>query len=237
MESPALSIVLPCYNEEANVERTVREALTWLDAAGIRGEVIGVNDGSADATGSILATLAQSDGRVRVVTHERNQGYGVAIRSGCDAAQGELISFVDSDGQFHIADLQLLLPFMDEYQLVTGRRRHRADPLPRKVFGKILGLLVFLLFGMWLRDVNCGMKVFRRTLWPTIRPVHGVEKLFNTEVFLRMKLAGIPWKTVDVPHYPRRAGNPTGASPWVIIRMFQEMWNLRMKMGKKRGVM
>lgn len=231
MEHIRLSIVLPCYNEEENVRNTVREALAWLNSANISGEVVCVDDGSRDRTGQLLDQLSQEDARVRVIHHQKNGGYGVAIRTGCDAAAGELISFVDSDGQFRIADLGLLLPFIDQYPLVTGRRRHRADPLPRKIFGKVLGLAIFVLYGMWLRDVNCGMKVFRKELWPVIRPVHGVEKLFNTEVFLRMKRAGIAWKTVDVPHYPRMLGNPTGAKLSVIIRMFREMWDLRVKLG------
>jgi hypothetical protein len=88
----------------------------------------------------------------------------------------------------------------------------------------------FAVLGVWVRDVNCGMKVFRRDIWPRIRPEFGVEKLYNTEMFLRLKRGKIPWKTVDVPHYPRKAGAQTGGSPRVIARMFWELW--RLKKGK-----
>lgn len=227
MEAPTLSLVLPCFNEELNAERTVREALAWFDAEDIRGEIIAVDDGSRDRTGAILARLAQSDPRVTIVTHASNQGYGLAIRSGCDAATMDVIAFVDSDGQFRIADLRMLLPHLRNYRFVAGRRAHRADSFTRNMLGKVLGAANVLILGLWVRDVNCGMKVFRRDLWPSIRPIHGVEKMFNTELFLRMKTLGIRWTHVNVPHYPRRAGNPTGAKLYVILRMFKELYGLR----------
>ena len=225
-----LSIVFPCYNEEENIAVAVRETLRWLDASGISGEVIVVNDGSADGSQGVIESLCAGDARVRCIRHEKNRGYGLAVRSGCDAARMENIAFVDSDRQFKIEDLSLLLRHLDRYEAVVGRRRKRADPLMRNVFGKVLGCLIFLVFGIWIRDVNCGMKVFRASLWPKIRPEYGTEKLFNTELFLRMKRRGVAWKQVDVPHYPRVAGNPTGGSIRVIINMFREILHLKKAM-------
>ncbi len=227
MERSTLSLVLPCYNEEENVTYVVAEALSWFDSAGHKGEVIAVDDGSKDRTREILEDIAKKDSRLRVVSHEKNQGYGLAIRLGADAATMDNIAFVDSDGQFHISDLDLLLPHLKGYAFVTGRRRKRADSFTRGMLGKVLGAMNVLALGLWVRDVNCGMKAFRRSVWPKIRPTHGVEKLFNTEMFLRLKQEKIPWKQVDVPHFPRRAGNPTGAKFYVIKRMFTELYEIR----------
>ena len=224
---PSLSLVLPCFNEEANVEQTVREAVAWFDRTGVRGEIIGVDDGSRDRTRGILQSMAAHEPRLRVVWHDDNQGYGAAIRTGCDAAVMDVIAFVDSDGQFRIDDLSVLLPHLRTHAFVAGRRRKRADSFTRNVLGKVLGLMNWALLGLWVRDVNCGMKVFRRTLWPSIRPRFGIEKMFNTELFLHLKQQGVPWMQVDVPHYPRRAGNPTGAKLYVIGRMMKELWNLK----------
>lgn len=225
-----LSVVHPCYNEEENIERTVRATLAWFDSQEHDGEVVVVDDGSKDRSATILEQLVSADRRVRIVTHETNQGYGYAVRSGCDAATKQYVAFVDSDGQFHIEDLGILLPYLDTYDFVPGRRKRRADPLIRNVFGKLLGILIFLFFGLWVRDVNCGMKVFTKQLWPTIRPLYGSEKFFNTELYLRLKQAGIPWKQVDVPHYPRTAGSPTGGSGRVIVHMLKELIDLRTKL-------
>lgn len=222
-----LSVILPCFNEEQNIAHSVRDVAAWMKADGVEGEIIVVDDGSKDQSLRVLNDLAGEIGNLRIVRHERNQGYGLAVRSGCDAATTEWISFMDSDGQFRAADMALLLAHADDCAFITGRRAHRADGFVRNSLGKILGAMNLLVLGLWVRDVNCGLKLFRRDIWPTIRPTHGVEKLFNTEMFLRLKRKGIPWKTVNVPHYPRRAGTPTGGSIRVILRMFKELWNLK----------
>jgi glycosyltransferase involved in cell wall biosynthesis len=173
---------------------------------------------------------------VKVVTHEKNQGYGIAVRSGCDAAQNQYIAFMDSDGQFKIEDLNRLILHLKDNDFVPGRRRKRADSFVRNIFGKILGLLIYITFGMWIRDVNCGMKIFSKDLWPTMRPLYGTEKFFNTELYLRLKRAGYKWKQIDVPHYPRRAGNPTGGSGRVIFGMIKEIVDLRSKLNSTPGI-
>ncbi len=222
-----LSVVHPCFNEEANIEHTVLETLAWLSEEHIDGEVIVVDDGSSDQSGSILHAMQSRDARLKIVKHDRNRGYGIAVCAGCDAATKDTTAFMDSDGQFHIDDLSSLLPFLSSVDFVAGRRRKRADPFIRNLFGKVLGILVFITFGLWVRDVNCGLKVFRRSTWLKIRPIYGTEKFFNAELFLRLKRAGIPYRQVDVPHYPRRAGNPTGGSVRVIAGMLRELLALR----------
>ncbi len=224
-----LSVVLPCYNEEENIVTAVHDVESWMQQSKIQGEIIVVNDGSTDTSFTVLKKLEKKVPLLRIVNLPKNGGYGIAVRAGCDAATTDLIAFMDSDLQFHAQDLSLLLEHMDTYAFVTGRRAHRADSLLRNVFGKILGGMNVLVLGLWVRDVNCGMKMFRKDIWKTIRPEHGVEKLFNTEMFLRLKRNRIPWLTINVPHYPRIAGSQTGGSIRVIIRMFKELWDLRVR--------
>lgn len=228
MSSLSLSLVLPCFNEEGNIERVVRNAALWLSFAVHDAEIIVVNDGSKDRSGEILAVLSREDSRVRVVTHPVNRGYGAALRSGCDAAVKEFVAFMDGDGQFHASDLALLLPHLAEVSFVTGYRVHRADPLRRKLNAALYGLLLRFYVGLHVRDVNCALKVFRRSLWPRIRP-DATGALFNAEVFVALREHGIRWKEVPVPHYPRTAGAQTGAKISVILRMFRELHYLRKK--------
>lgn len=222
-----ISIVLPCYNEEANIEASVRDVAVWMKDRGHDGQIIVVDDGSKDSSPTILKKLSEEFKNLKVVRHEKNGGYGVAVRSGLDAATSEWMGFMDSDGQFEAKDFDALIARSNEYSFVTGRRAHRADGFVRNSFGKLLGGMNVIILGLWVRDVNCGMKIFRRDIWKDIRPTKGVEKLFNTEIFLRLKRKGIAWHTVNIPHYPRRAGTPTGGSIRVILRMFKELWDLR----------
>lgn len=228
---PSLSLILPCFNEAANIRTAVEGVLQWYSAAGIDGEVIAVNDGSLDTTGSILSSLAAASPRVRVVTHERNRGYGAAVFSGLDAARGEIMGFMDSDGQFDPKDFSLLLPLLDRAPFVTGRRRHRADPFMRKVNAKLFGFLSFVILGIWVRDVNCAMKLWKREIWQTIRPRVATGALVNAEMYFRLQRAGLTYAQVDVGHYPRKFGLQTGAKVSVILRMLRELWRLRMAGG------
>ena len=231
--TPFLSIVLPCYNEEGNIAACVKDVAHFIADSKLDAEIIVVNDGSKDRSLEVLRALEKEITNLKIVNLEKNGGYGIAVRSGCDAATGEWISFMDSDLQFKAKDFALLLPYVDSYSFITGRRAHRADSFVRNAFGKILGAMNVVVLGLWVRDVNCGMKMFRKSVWPSIRPEYGVEKLFNTEMFLHLKRLGIPWMTVNVPHYPRTVGNPTGGSVKVIIRMFKELVGLRFSPSRK----
>ena len=123
----SLSIVLPAYNEDAVIGVTLEQIFNVL-AAWIKDfEVIVVNDGSTDRTGAIVSAITEAEPRVRVVTHERNQGYGSALADGFAAATKELTFFMDSDGQFDVQDLARLLTFIDEYNAVIGFRLDRQD--------------------------------------------------------------------------------------------------------------
>ncbi|MEK7562802.1 MAG: glycosyltransferase family 2 protein [Patescibacteria group bacterium] len=221
-----LSIALPCFNEEENLPATIADVHGWMEKRDIAGEIIAVNDGSKDGTGRVLEELKKSHPRLRIVTHPENRGYGAAVRSGCDAAQTEWIGFMDSDGQFKAEDFDKLIPFCEKNSFIVGRRRKRADPFLRKVNAKCFGFLTWIVFRVWVRDLNCAMKVFRRDLWQRIRPVHATGALFNAELFVRARKAGVRWQQVDVTHYPRTKGMQTGASPLVILRMFKELWML-----------
>ncbi len=222
-----LSIVLPCFNEELNIERTLRDTVLWLKEKKSRWEIVVVNDGSKDATAAVLETLKQQVPELRVVTHEKNLGYGAAVRSGCSAARGDIIGFMDSDGQFNAADFDLLLPHLSEVSFIAGHRRKRADPFIRKLNAKLFGLLSWIVLGIWVRDINCAMKVFTRKTWEQVRPVHSTGALINAEMFHRAQKTGIRWKSIDVPHSPRLFGTQTGANLRVILRMFRELWTLK----------
>jgi glycosyltransferase involved in cell wall biosynthesis len=102
----SLSLVIPPFNEEANIEFVVRDALTTLPAFADDFEIIVVNDGSQDKTGEIVARLASADDRVRPVHHPRNRGYGAALTSGFRVSRGDFVMFMDADRQFDIRDLR-----------------------------------------------------------------------------------------------------------------------------------
>lgn len=228
----SISVVLPCYNEELNIERTIRETQAWFSSQQIDGQVVVTDDGSADGSLALLRRLQLEMPNLKVVAHAKNQGYGASVRSGCDAADKQWIAFMDSDGQFHAEDIMRLIPLTREAQYVTGIREKRADNFQRWLNSRMYNMLVRTLLGVYPADINCGMKIFSKAIWPTIRPVYATGALINGEMFFALKNNEIAWKETLVPHYPRVAGKPTGANIKVILRMFKELWQLKRSRGK-----
>jgi glycosyltransferase involved in cell wall biosynthesis len=227
---PGISAVLPAYDEEALIERTVtcvaavlRRLVPWF-------EIVVTNDGSRDRTGDILARLSTTrpDLHLRVVTHPTNYGYGAALASGFDAARGELIWMLDADGQFDPEDIERLLWALDDdTDLAIGYRARRADRFARKINAWGWKLLVNGLFGYTARDVDCAFKLFRRCAWESMS-VHARGATFSAEFLIKARRLGFQIKERPVSHLPRMAGSPTGAAPRVIVRAFVELLQLRL---------
>jgi glycosyltransferase involved in cell wall biosynthesis len=238
----SLSLVLPAHNEEANIEVVVRESLAALPSFAETFEIIVVDDGSRDGTAGIVDRLAAADGRVHVVHHERNRGYGAALTSGFKVSTGDFVMFMDADRQFDIRDLRLLTPFASEYDVVAGFRMERNDPVHRRVFAELFNVAVRILFGVHLRDIDCAFKLFRGDLLRSL-PLTAPGALINTEIQARARQRGATLEQVGVHHYPRVAGQSSGGSPRVIARAMGETlalwWStraprwLRSRLGRK----
>ncbi len=232
-----LSYFFPAHNEESNVEGLVDEALATLPELAETFEIIVVNDGSRDSTGAIADRLAAAHpGVVRAVHHPVNLGYGAALRSGFRAAGYELICFTDGDRQFRVEDLGPLLERLaaaDAPDVVAGYRIRRADPLVRTIYARLYRLANRVFFGLPVRDIDCACKLFRRRALASIAVESG-GAFFSAELLIKLAAAGRRIVEVGVPHYPRRAGSPTGARPSVIWRAAKDFWALRLRMWASR---
>ncbi len=221
----SISVFFPCYNEQENVGRTTEKAMTVLQELGTDFEVIIVNDGSSDDTGRIADEIANEDGRVKVVHHERNLGYGAALQSGFKAASKELVFYTDGDGQFDICEMPPLLELTADYDIVSCYRLDRKDPVVRRINGWCWTKLVCLLFGLKIRDIDCAFKLYRRKIFDNIE-LSSTGALIDTEILARATRKGYSITQKGVRHYPRKAGEQTGANLRVILRAFKELLQL-----------
>ncbi len=219
---PGISVFLPSHNEEGNVERVVRSWIAECPRVADSFEVIVVDDGSRDRTGEIAERLATEDSRVRVVRHPVNRGYGGAVISGIRAATQPYVLLCDGDGQFDPADLECLTPLVPEYDVVCGRRAHRADHLMRRVNGKAWTTLVRVLLRIKITDIDCGFKLFKREKLDGMElRAHGA--MISTELMARLAGRNAKVKEVDVQHLPRLTGEQSGANLKVVARAFKEL--------------
>jgi glycosyltransferase involved in cell wall biosynthesis len=226
-----ISAVLPAFNEEANLERVVARTAEALASRTRAFEVIVVDDGSQDGSARLLDQLKTRYPNLRVIRHPQNRGYGAALRSGFTAARLPWVFMMDADNQFDPSDLDLLTRHADEADIVTGYRKQRQDPLPRRLNAWAFFYLVRLLFGRQVRDVNCAFKLLRRDIVSRM-DLRSNGALINTEVFVLARRQHARIVEVPVNHYARTSGRQTGANPRVVLRAFRELLAFRVEVGK-----
>jgi glycosyltransferase involved in cell wall biosynthesis len=200
-----LSLVMPAYNEEAGIQVAVAEAHEALAGLDAEYEILVVDDGSADRTAELVNELASMWPDVRLIRHERNRGYGAALRTGFESARFPLVAFTDADGQFFLEDLECLLQLTDRYAIVAGRRLDRQDPWRRRFFSWGYNKLVRFLLGTGVHDCDCALKVFHRDVLLYLLPE--ADGFFvNAEMLCRARRLGVEVAEVGVRHRPRRHG-------------------------------
>ncbi|MBV8367025.1 MAG: glycosyltransferase family 2 protein [Candidatus Eremiobacteraeota bacterium] len=225
----SLSIFFPAFNEEAIIERTVHGALKAAQANGADYEVIVVDDGSADATAQIVTRLAQEDPHVRLVRHATNRGYGAALRTGFASATKDLVFFSDADGQFDLGELPATLELASASPVVAGYRIKRSDPWHRLFIARSYRLIVWLVFGLRVRDIDCAWKMLHRDALARVE-LESNGAFISSELLIKLKRAGVPLTQIGVHHYPRTTGVSKGATPMVILRTIRDIIRLRLGM-------
>jgi len=203
----SISAFFPCYNDGGTIASMVLSALVTLRQITDDYEVIVVDDAGQDYAPLILEELERIyPGEVRIIRHERNRGYGGALRSGFAAATKEWVFYTDGDAQYDPRELKNLVAALWEgVDVVNGYKIDRSDPLIRKIIGRIYHYTVKFLFGFRLRDVDCDFRLIRRSIFDriTLESNHGTICL---EMVKKMQDAGFRFVEVPVHHYHRAYG-------------------------------
>ena len=222
----ALSVFFPAYNEEVNIEKTVRRAKRVLQEIADKWEILIINDGSTDKTGQVGAKLRREDKRIDVINHPANLGYGAALKSGFSNARYPWIAFTDSDGQFDFSEIKKFLPLMKDSDLILGYRLNRADSFLRKIYTFVWGKIPVVLWGLRVKDYSCGFKMIKKKVFEAVQPLVGEEKVTQIEMLVKAKRKGFKFAEVGVRHYPRKFGKSTGANIKVVIRSIMDLFKL-----------
>lgn len=228
-----LSVFLPAYNEEANIKSTIENVLSGLKKNFKIWELIIVDDGSKDGTGRIADSFAKTDKRIRVIHHNPNKGYGPALISGLYACKYPWISFIDSDGQFDFSEISNLVKTQQKTSadLVIGFYKKRQVSLIRKINTKIWQIIVWLMFGLNVKDIDCGFKLISKKVVDKIDRLQSKRGAFiSSEFLIKSQKAGFKIVETGVNHYPRKQGEGTGANIDVIIQSFIDLFQLWRKL-------
>lgn len=167
---PQLSFVIPAFNEEESLGQLHSEICVVAEKENYDYEIVFVDDGSTDSTWTVMQSLATDHGNVRAIRFRTNFGKAAALRAGAAAANGELIVTMDADLQDDPAELPKLLEMLGEdFDLVSGWKAVRNDPVNKTLPSKVFNWLVGLLTGVKLHDHNCGFKVYRRAVFDEVK--------------------------------------------------------------------
>jgi glycosyltransferase involved in cell wall biosynthesis len=222
----SLSVILPAYNEEGNIEAIVGQALEVLPGLASEWEVIVVDDGSSDGTADKASALVTAHHpRVRLLMHQVNRGYGAALRSGFAHARHDFVFYTDADRQFDIGELEFTLPMLAEHDVILGFRVYRYDSPLRVVASWVYNRLVRIMFRVKVRDVDCAFKIFRREVLDKIT-VECTNFFVDTELVAKVRKWNFRVAEKGVRHYPRAAGE-TKVEPSDVIRTLRvlaTMW-------------
>ncbi len=213
-----LSIVVPLYNEEANLEALHAEITAAVDELDLEWEAVYVDDGSSDSTYQILEKLAAEDKRIVGVRFRKNFGQTAAMSAGFDYSKGKVVVTMDGDLQNDPRDIAKLLAKLNEgYDIAAGWRFDRKDPyLSRKLPSRLANGLISIITKVKLHDYGCTLKAFRRNVIENIR-LYGEMHRFIPAIASWM---GVDIAEVPVNHRPRRAGKSKygiGRTPRVLL--------------------
>lgn len=228
-----LSVFFPAYNEEANIENTINKTLPILKEVADKWEIIIVNDGSKDKTGQISEAIAKKHPQVRVVHHNPNRGYGAAFKSGFYNARYQWITFTDADGQFDFEDIKTLIAKQraTNADLVIGYYLGRKVPFYRIWGSTVWQIAVFVLFGLKVRDIDCGFKLVNKKVIDTIPKLEAERGPFiSSEFLIKARKSGFKIVEEGVHHFERTAGEATGAKLNVIISGLKDLLRLWYRM-------
>lgn len=228
-----LSVFLPAYNEEKHVKTTTLKVKKVLEKVADKWEIIVINDGSKDKTGVIADELANKfKNKIRIIHHSPNRGYGAALKSGLYNSRYSWIAFIDIDGQFDFTEVPVLIEKQKQTgaDLVVGFYKKRAVPFYRKLNTFAWQVIVRILFGLNVRDIDCGFKLIKRKVVEKIPKLESERGAFiSSEFLIKAQKLGFKIVEVGVTHYPAtRKG--TGAAINVIIKSFVDLFRLWRKL-------
>lgn len=195
-------IIVPVYNEEDNMERLAKELSDYIENASVKTCVLFVNDGSKDQSQQKIEEVCQHYPHLYYINFVENCGLSAAIKAGVDMAASSYIGYIDADLQTSPFDFELLLPFRDEYAIVTGIRAGRKDSLGKKMSSKIANNFRRMMTNDGIEDTGCPLKIIKSDYAKRVPFFTGMHRFLPALILLQHGKV----KQVPVRHFERIAG-------------------------------
>lgn len=225
----SITIFFPCYNDSKTIGTLVEDAFNVARKITSDYEILVINDGSTDSSAKVLEKLAKRHKKVKIITHERNLGYGAALKTGFKQATKDLIFYTDGDGQYDVKELPLLLSLMTkDVNFVNGIKMTRHDPSYRIILGNLYSFITRWTFYFPIYDVDCDFRLIRKDLVKKLN-LENSSGAICVELVKKSQRAGAKFRQVSVHHYRRRWGQSQFFRPERLLSTFWELTNLWIK--------
>ncbi len=201
-EQLTLTIIVPVYNEEDNLQRVGQELSDYLNRTATGAKILFVNDGSTDRSGEMIETLCEQNPLFSYIHLAKNSGLSAAMKAGFDHVDTKFAGYIDSDLQTSPQDFDLLMAYADDYEMVTGIRVNRKDSFVKNLSSKIANSVRRSFTHDGVSDTGCPLKVIRTDIAKKIPFFKGMHRFLAALV----QLEGGKVKEVPVRHFPRVAG-------------------------------
>lgn len=223
-----ISIIIPCYNEEGNIHKVYHNIKGHMPEEVNSYELIFVNDGSTDSTGEKIEQLRQLDSHVKLITLEKNSGYGGSIRAGFCTAQYSYVFYIDGDSQYDFLDAERMLELMLQGNLdvVAPYREKREDKLYRKIVSRIGNFFCKAVFRINHRDIGCGFKLLKKEALGNMKLKCNSAVLFSLEIYLKANMLHLKVKQIPIKHLRRKEGTAKGINMKQYLLAFKDILSL-----------
>lgn len=230
----SITAIVPAYNSAANLFPVVTGLLDVLLDVVPEFDVVIVDDGSTDATARLADELAAQHEEVSVLHHARHEGRGSAWRQGIASASNHYVLLLHADTQIHLREIERLVQWNDQYDLVLGVRTRRAYRWQRGLSGFGSRLLVRALFGLRVKDVNCDFKLCRTQVLRRLS-LHCTGPAINTEILVRALQVGASYREVGLAHTQHRPGRRWWARAGETVHAGFELFSLWRRLRRERA--
>ena len=228
IRKPTISLVIPMFNEEANIQHAIEYATDALGQHSSEYEIVIVDDASTDQSPELVRRATQGNPRVRLIQHDFNQKLGASLKSGFAAARHELVLYMDADLPFDPDVLGRAIRAMNvtRADVISGYRFDRTtEGLKRTIYSIVYNWMVRVLFGISVRDVNFSFKLMKREVLEAVQ-LKSEGSLIDAELIVKARNRGYVIQQIGLDYFPRTQGTSHLSSPTVIFKILRELITL-----------
>lgn len=230
LKRPSISIFFPCYNDSKSIKKLVVTSFEVLNKNTDNYEVLVIDDASYDNSQVVLKNLEKKYKKLKVIYHEKNMGYGGALKDGFKNCSKELIFYTDGDGQYDVKEMPILLSLMTrDVDFVNGIKMMRNDPTYRIILGNLYSFIARWLFWLPVYDVDCDFRLIRKSLLVKL-DLENSSGSICVELVKKSQRLRAKFRQVSVHHYQRRWGQSQFFRPERLFSTFFELSSLWVKL-------